>query len=82
MSGVIKISYVLCMCCRSKWLASSFGSKLSISVLNGIAPQMPLLIIKRILPLDLFSNVPTIFSAKLTKVPWPGYIIYGIVKCG
>ena len=41
-----------------------------ISVLNGIAPQMPL---KRICTFWIagsgtsFSNVPTIFSAKLTK---------------
>ena len=54
----------------------------------GIAPQMPLLIVKRIFTFWIagsgtsFSNGPTIFSAKLTKVPWPGYIIYGIVKCG
>ena len=68
-------------------LASSFGSKLRyISVLNRIVPQMPLLIVKRIFTFWIarsgtrFSNVLTIFSAKPTKVPWPEYIIYGIVK--
>ena len=52
---------------------------------NCSTNDMPLLIVKRIFTFWIagsgtsFSNVPTIFSAKLTKVPWPGYII---VKCG
>ena len=47
----------------------------------GIASQMPLLIVNRIFTFGIagsstsFSNVPTIFSAKFKKVPWPGYII-------
>ena len=45
---------------------------------------MPLLIVKSIFPFGIarsgtsFSNMPTIFSAKLSKLSWPGYIIYDI----
>ena len=76
------------MCCACVVGANGsqvrLGRSSDISVLNGI----PLLIVKRIFTFWIagsgtsFSNVPTIFSAKLTKVPWPGYIIYGMVKCG
>ena len=66
------------MCCACVVGANSSQVRLDrssdISVLNGIAPQMPLLIVKRIFTFWIagsgtsFSNVPTIFSAKLTKV--------------
>ena len=76
------------MCCACVVGANGsqvcLGRSSDISVLNGIAPQMTLLIVKRIFTLWIarsgtsFSNVLTIFSGKLTKVPWPGYIIYGM----
>ena len=47
LSGVIKISYVLCMCCRSKWLASLLGSKLRyIGTFENLVPDLAIQMVK------------------------------------
>ena len=48
------------------------GRSSDISVLNGIAPQCLLLLTYfYLLDSRIGHKLPTIFSAKLTKVPWP-----------
>ena len=64
----------LCVVGANGWQVR-LGRNSDISILNGIAPQMSLLIVKHIWIArsgTSFSNVPTIFSAKLTKCPGQG----------